>query len=203
VSVAAAGEVDDDLVRDMTVSVLRRHTPLRQSVHGGPSGIPLRARPVCNDAFGPWLSRRGLSFRLQLGSRPRKGPPARSTGALRAGHAPRSWSRRGSGVGGRDHGAGPLDPLLTAPGVEPCKGRDRSLVGRELQGGLQLGLGRPGPGTEWVFRFKRWCPGRCARVVPACRGAGPTKPAPPRDLRRCEPPRRCRPRGRTSSPRAL
>ena len=75
-------------------------------------------------------------------------------------------------MGGRDRRAGPLDPLLLAQGVEPGKGRVRSLVERELQGGLQLGLRRPGPGTEGVLRFKRWRPGRQAHGVPELQEQG-------------------------------
>ena len=69
--------------------------------------------------------------------------------------------------------AGPVvDPLLVAQGVEPGNRRVHPLVERELQGGLQLGLRRPGPGTEGVLRFKRWRPGRQAHGVPELQEQG-------------------------------
>src|ERR1035438_10489714 len=78
---STATDLDDDLVKDMTGVLLvlrpplwprgarnraekalcvsrtlwdpwRCHSPRRQSDHAGPSGIPLRARPVFDDAFG-------------------------------------------------------------------------------------------------------------------------------------------------------
>ena len=200
-SVADEGEVDDDLVRDMTEVLGWFCARLygRGGAQPGREGAAVcRTRYGTHGAVTPHCDNESMpvyqAFRFEL-------DPSTTTRSALGSHAGASrfaynWGlalvkdrldarqalevlamRQGAGAGEARaraaETAGPVvDPLLVAQGVEPGNRRVHPLVERELQGGLQLGLRRPGPGTEGVLRFKRWRPGRQAHGVPELQEQG-------------------------------
>ena len=117
----------------------------------GVPGVPVRGRPALPPSVD-LLPRRCSAVRLELGARAHRGPapcPLELSGAR---SSPRGGHGRSSRVGTSD-GPGPLVHARPAAHLEPGEAGDRSLVARELEGVLLLGLRGSVYGVQELLRL--------------------------------------------------